>query len=126
MLNIGTHNGTITLENSRTGAHRTLRVHAVKFQDGTKHRVLQLLTGHDNTNSYQSFAFVNEAGEVKLWKRFKDGAHAKLAALVSNPRKLAATPHLHTHCAARCRICNRKLTTPESIKSGIGPICASR
>jgi len=26
----------------------------------------------------------------------------------------------------RCLICNRKLTTPESIETGIGPVCAER
>ena len=28
--------------------------------------------------------------------------------------------------ASTCRVCNRKLTTPESIESGIGPICGGR
>jgi Family of unknown function (DUF6011) len=30
------------------------------------------------------------------------------------------------HAETVCRVCNRKLTHPESIKSGIGPECAGK
>jgi len=31
-----------------------------------------------------------------------------------------------TEAVAFCRVCGRRLTAPESVKAGIGPVCAKR
>jgi hypothetical protein len=35
-------------------------------------------------------------------------------------------PELAVYHEGRCGACGRRLTTPESISSGLGPVCAGR
>lgn len=86
-------------------------------------RVLELLTGPDNTSSYRGLAWYD--GKIgKLWKLGQG-----LEVLVNTFAKLVERGEplegYTVHFARNCYKCNRLLTTPESIERGIGPICAS-
>lgn len=125
---IVTHNGTITLLNTATGNHRTFRVKTqpedAKFAPGK--RVLALLTGGDNTNDYTQFAFVNDDGTVVVWKNHRGGVYDVYARMLADPAAFEARGVEYHWEQVRCRRCNRKLTTPESLEAGIGPDCAGR
>lgn len=122
------YNGTITVTNTETGNHRTFRILTRNFgsQDEPEpKRVVSLLTGPDNGSDYMPFGFIDNQGRVVTWKRYRgqDGKSdwQKFASILTFPE---AYPGCEYAFSVRCRRCGRELTTPESIKSGIGPICA--
>ncbi len=127
---IFTHNGTLTLYNPATEGHRTLRVRTqpedAKFAPGE--RIVALLVGPDNENSYQPFAFLKPDGRVLVWKRYRGNGepsrYEKLARMLTQP-ELFEAKGVQYEFSTTCRRCNRKLTTPASIASGIGPVCES-
>ena len=127
-------NGTYTITNKATYEHRTFRVRTQgkdsNFAPGK--RVLSMLTGLDNNRDYTGFGFIVTGLEltcVQVWKTKRTPVwlgYVKLVNLVlilKDPRALEKYEVLEE---CRCIRCNRKLTTPESIKAGIGPICAGR
>lgn len=109
-----THNGIFTVRSNRTGEHRTFRV---RTKEDTK-RELSLLTGPDNTHNYTPFAYITD--RIEAWK------YADLVDMLSDLPKHIADGKVTVFASVRCRICNRPLTTPESVTSGIGPICEGR
>lgn len=129
-------NGIFTLE-SPTGQHRTLRVQTWKAdKDKQPKRSLGLLTGPDNTSDYKDFAFVN-ACNVFVWKRFQSGDNedsgmlCKIATvfesmMVEGQESRFYKKGMRIKESRHCMRCNRRLTTPESIASGIGPECAGK
>jgi hypothetical protein len=151
----GLPNGVWTIEGPR--GHRTYRIATVIAPKDAKHleptltlsdatdlmpegfrsrnagrRVLELLTGPDNTASYQGMAWYDggphafNSGIGKLWKFGKQPTVEILLNLFA--KLVEREEHLDgytVHFARTCYRCNRLLTTPESIKRGIGPICAA-
>jgi hypothetical protein len=124
---IETHNGIITVENPARGTHRTFRIETqpadAKFAPGE--RILSLLIGADNEADYLGIGFVKDDGRVFLWKRYQTEQHFALARVLQKVEHFKSIGLVY-HFEGRCRKCNRVLTTPESIKSGIGPTCAKR
>lgn len=132
-------NGTYTITNKTTGEYRTFRIRTQgadsTFAPGK--RVIGMLTGPDNTRDYTGFGFIVEDplpdGEVltyvKVWKAKQTPTwmgYVKLVNLVLILKDSYALGKYEVLEECRCIRCNRKLTTPESIKAGIGPICAGR
>lgn len=130
---------TFTVENTETGEYRTFRVELrpewQRWAPGQ--RVLELLKGPENQSDYGGFAFVhvdpiNGHPRVKVWssKRGESGARSayeKIARLLEavsreNP-KIARYAILD---ALPCQRCGELLTRPDSIRKGIGPVCAKR
>jgi len=125
-------NGTFTVQNRVTGEHRTFRIRTQKedasFAPGK--RTVALMTGSDNESSYTGFAFVTEDG-LAVWssKRSTGGYVAYAALLWSLAVDGAFSQYAEKYsltASKKCIRCNRKLTTPESLASGIGPECAGR
>ncbi len=128
------HNGTFTIESPR-GGHRTFRIRTQKkdatFAPGK--RVVALMDGPDNESSYRPFGFVNDTGIV-VWAKFRGmmklSAFDHYACMVwemgTNDNSRYHQWGYELLLEGRCIICNRKLTTPGSIRSGVGPICAGR
>lgn len=91
-----------------------------------------LLTGSDNTKDYTYLGMVNPGtGELRLTRGSKLETNSAPVALLR--QVIAATwasqplPPGHTlHHEGRCGKCGRPLTTPESVKRGIGPECFKR
>lgn len=121
---VATHNGIITIKSRTTGEHRTLRIHTqpkdAKFAAGE--RVAEILSGSDNTSDYRGFAFVKSDGSVHLWKKYQDSDFYQwVARFLRHPERFLNKVEINFE--GKCRRCNRDLTTPESVSSGIGPTC---
>ena len=142
------HNGTYTISFPRGGGHRTLKVHTVKAGNLAGKRIISLLTGPDNESDYVGFGFVDD-DHVTVWRKCRsavsgadrgafDGytwnedwsrwqkAAAVFADLTLRERGYWTSEGCELLLEGRCVVCNRKLTVPESIKSGIGPVCAGK
>lgn len=126
-FDIKTHNGIITVENTVKGTHRTFRIRTqkddAKFAPGE--RILSLLVGPDNSNDYQQIAFVKDDGRINLWGKYRTEQYQRLVRVLQKPehyRSLGCRYHYEGHC----RRCNRLLTTPDSVRNGIGPVCDGR
>lgn len=126
------YNGCLTVTNPATGNHRTFRIKAVMKGKLAGRRIIQLLTGPDNTSNYNGFGFVNDDGTISVWKKFvgdtvgglKDvTVYEQLADIVQHADWFAQERGLRYQFSVRCRRCNRELTDPESIECGIGPVC---
>jgi len=124
---IKTHNGTITIKNPATGEHRTFQIRTqpddARFAPGK--RIVSLLDGSNNEFDYTGFGFVNDDGSIAVWRKKSGGVFDVYARMLSNPESFQKRGAEYLF-AGKCRICNRKLTTPESIERGIGPVCAEK
>lgn len=109
------------------GTHRTFRIHTksqtAKFAPGE--RVLSLLAGPDNEQSYKAFAFVSEHG-VRVWNRHRGTILESYVEPFLNLALGKVVPGFTLEVSKRCLVCNRTLTTPESLALGIGPNCWER
>lgn len=121
-FNVATHNGIITIKSSATRQHRTIKISTGK--DGST-RWVSMLTGPDNEHDYKSFGRIGPTGSVVVFRKLKDedatGFYDKLARILNFPEQYI--DRLEFQFASRCRVCNRILTNPESLLSGIGPEC---
>lgn len=124
-FDVATHNGCITIRSKATGEHRTVRV---KTQSNDSsffpgRRLVELLEGPDNESSYRAFGYLT-AGPVGivLWRKHRDSKfYLWLVSFLLDPDSFL--DRVEVNFEGRCRRCNRKLTTPESVRLGIGPVC---
>lgn len=121
--------GTYTVEFS-DGTYRTLRIKTqganADWMPGK--RIASYLNGPDNWSNYQGFAFVNDDNTFKVWHKYEGATEviSALAVLLSGKEAMVNGLKAYGMASGKCGICGKKLTTPESIKLGIGPICANR
>lgn len=121
--------GTFTVKAREGVEHRTFRVS--KGDDGTL--FYSLLTGPNNERDFKCIAFQKPGfAQPRLTKAHqnidKNGLTFRMFTYLTN-----ATPEQAKACGVRwakesgkCFVCGRKLTTPESIEAGIGPICEDK
>lgn len=138
---------------SKTGKRVTYRISLAKLRAGQQKDeapfYVDVLTGSNNEDDYTPIGmlfYARETGELTFrhydgtWGAFRKssiGADAdsvkgfwwlveKLNGLLEpgGPRELPEGVELYHE--GRCSICSRKLTTPESVASGVGPKCAEK
>ena len=142
------HGGTYTVTHPKRG-HWTVKCHTVQSGPLAGKRILSLLVGPDNVNSFAGVAFWDdEQRRAVMWKSNRSTAckhgiidgygwgelwnetEKKLAVwadlVLRKERGYWRSEGCELLLESRCVACNRKLTTPESIKSGIGPQCKNR
>lgn len=103
-------------------SHKTFRIHTQKGGKLAGKRILSLLIGPDNTNDYEGVAFLDKDGFL-LWKRFRN---TKTGDNVQKLFTLMTGGVIEYHelmVVGYCLRCNRILSDPESIRTGIGPTC---
>jgi len=126
-MDIKTHNGYITVQNTNTGNHRTFLVKTNKkdAKFAPEKRVVSELVGvdRDNHRNWKSFGFIFEDRGVVVFKKDRGTVFDKYADMLNDPAKYEAVGCAYM-AEGHCRRCNRVLTSPDSIKSGIGPTCA--
>lgn len=113
--------GTITVV-LKSGKHFTYRIEKVKRGDLEGKVIASLLVGPDNNRSYKGFAFIN-GSYVNVWRKCKGEAFDKHALILQGHADEHVDQFLQS---GKCQRCGRKLTTPESIKRGMGPDCAGK
>jgi hypothetical protein len=117
-------NATFTLESEKTGNRYTYKVR--QCEDKKELYFVSLLTGSDNESDYQYLGVV-ENGKFRTTKKSKltiDSTPVKaFNFFISKLHKLNKIEGLNIFHAGRCGKCGKKLTTPESIKTGFGPHC---
>ncbi len=119
---------TVTLKSEETGKHYTYKINKGK-KEGAPHFV-NLMTGTDNENDFTYMAVIFD-GEKLRW--------TKKSCVPSNSRPFAGFRYaferlskgvmpkgVEVYHDGRCGACGRKLTVPESVKSGLGPHCRSK
>ena len=125
---IATHNGTFTVTSNRTGEHRTFKVRTQKadanFAPGE--RIVSLMTGPDNHSDFSGFGFVNDNGTINVWRSKQSPTFNAYAKMLTGMAQHVEAGNITVQAATKCRVCNRKLTDPISIETGIGPICAGK
>lgn len=138
-FDLSKHNGMITISNPSTGNHRTFKISTVQEGDLKGKRIVSLLIGPEREahSNWKGFGFVVENNDrdamlssltarVAVWKRCRGSEFEKLGRLLEQPIHYAQKHGLEYLIEARCQRCNRALTVPESIKTGLGPVCAGR
>jgi hypothetical protein len=132
-FNLFKHYAILTMVSQRTGEHRAFRVRTVRHGNLEGKRVVELLTGPDNTEDYQAFGFISDgtglsiAGTVIVWKKYRGewpekSQHERLADLLNRPiyRSGRGVEFL---ISLKCRRCQRDLSHPSSLADGLGPYC---
>ena len=120
-------------------AHYTFKVVLKQGSDGSDGKpkrddvyFVNLLSGPDNGSDYSYLGVLNvPSGSVVLTRASKVGAESwsyrllnrVLANLWGGTEQKILDAGFDVHHEGRCGKCNRRLTTPESIKLGIGPEC---
>lgn len=120
------HNGIYTLT-LPDGGHRTFRISTQgersSFAPGR--RLISLLVGPDNTNDYESVAFLNDTGP-EVWKRHRGHRVENWLAVLWRMSQGEQVTGYELLVARHCMWCNRVLTDSASIERGYGPTCWKR
>jgi len=109
------------------GTYKTLRVRRqdedANFMPGRL--VLSYLSGSDNDSDYTSFAHVDEGGNTRVWKKYRQNSSLieALKVLVGSP---TAAREAYAEQSGCCSRCGRTLTVPTSLHAGLGPECAKK
>lgn len=120
-----------TIESKRTGKHFTYRLNFKKEGDERSPIFVSVLTGQDNNNNYSYFGFIKNSGELTMRQ---EKAKIALDSISVNAFKWAyerlsagiLPDDLVIRHNGRCGRCQRLLTVPESIDTGLGPECAKK
>ena len=125
------HNGIYTIRHRTGSFHRTFKVSSPSSRSRFYgKRIVSILIGPDNTSDYQGFGFFSESEGIQYWRRFEDSQWVQTAEMFSKWMRHGPTEEMTSDweidSATFCIVCNRVLTTPASIKTGIGPVCAGR
>ena len=121
-------NATFTIRSAKTGARFTYKIRQPKIGNPF---FASVLSGQNNETDFDYIGFIPAATRDVLVAGNKGKPDAPsfkaLAWTVAQLATKARIPeHLEIFHEGRCCACGRKLTTPESILSGIGPECAKK
>lgn len=123
MPHLGSHNGTFTVTSPTTGDHRTFKITTIKEGKLAGRRVLGVVERRNGKDHYNVFAFVDQFGVVTCWHRYRGQIYERYADLFTR-FEYWMTRKVEFLMESQCRRCNRRLTNPESLLTGIGPECA--
>lgn len=115
-------NAIVTLESGNTGKRYTYRI---KKDKKSGIFFVGLLTGSDNEHNYSYLCYFRDTDKVKFSAKSVRPVDAEPSkAFTYFMHRLNKVPkNLHVYHSGRCGRCGRTLTTPESIKRGLGPEC---
>lgn len=120
-------NALITLESGITGKHFTYKI--IQSEDDDNLYFIKNLRGADNNNDYVYVGcYFSDTKKFVVEKSYKDkevfGWPKSIQAIRFLFNRLDNLPeNLIVYHNCKCCRCGRTLTTPESIKRGIGPEC---
>jgi hypothetical protein len=123
-------NATFTVVNTGTKKHFTFKVKQPKNNDSVF--FVSVMNGSDNNSNYAFIGtYFTKNGGYSHGKKSSIGKDAQSAKVISwffnkfinNEEKY---PTVQVYHEGKCGKCGRKLTTPESVKSGLGPVCGGK
>lgn len=122
-------NARLTVVSERTGVRFTFKI-AQKKGDETCPHFVGLLSGPDNDSDYRFLGSIFSDGSYRHGKKSGISTEAPSAKafvwIWSYLSRGALPPTIELWHEGRCGRCNRALTVPESIASGIGPVCEGK
>ncbi len=122
---------TLTIQSRSTGARYTYKVCAPRKEGGAidtdaKVRFVKVLTGSDNENDYRYAGFVRDSYFQHGGDKAKVGSDAPSVGAFAWLMRNLDSDKVSVWHEGSCGRCGRTLTVPESIESGLGPVCAAR
>ena len=122
-------NSTITIQSEVTGNRYTYRIK--KTNPLADNYFVSLMVGPDNERSYEYIGMYTSISGIFFTTRASKHNDQSIPVkafkfFCNSVKKDNIPPTLSVYHEGRCGKCNRKLTTPESIKSGFGPECIKR
>ena len=123
-------NATFTVENPK-GDYYTFKV-VKKEQNAFYHETffIKVMTGSDNERNYTYVGVLRRNGTIVLTRGSKlarTDIRVRVAEWAMRAMITGTLPDgYRIHHAGNCGVCGRKLTTPESVLAGVGPVCAGR
>ena len=124
---------TFTLHNNEAGTHLTFKSRRPKGWTINSPVLIDLMVGTDNSSDFGFIGSVSPNGFFKASPKFKvSEERAKLGSramvwLLSKLHHGADIPEaLEIKGSTGCCRCGRKLTNPDSIDDGMGPICRKK
>jgi len=126
-------NAHVTFQSRRTGTRFTYRVRAAEPRQGDTRpppHFVAVLTGPDNGASYEYLGTIFDRKMYSHGKKSRIALDAPSAVAFAWVWKHlsggAMHPELAVYHEGRCGRCGRRLTTPESLASGMGAVCQGR
>ena len=120
-------NAIITIKNSETQGRFTYRIRQSEG-DGSVRFFVSVLTGPDNNNSYSYL------GHIYRDDRYIHGRKSRIGQDALSEKAWSwfwikllndnIPSQIEVWHEGRCGRCGRRLTVPESVENGIGPVCA--
>lgn len=123
-----------TIVSKKTGNRFTYRVNSNRKERPNRIdkpiQFVQVLSGPDNESSYSYLGYLNPFTKQKLnaGKKGKPDALSfkSLNWLLEQLSAGKLPEQIEFYHAGKCGACGRTLTVPESIETGLGPICAGK
>ena len=120
-----------TIVSAKTGTRYTYSLTRADFENKPPMWFLRLLAGPDNTANYTYMGRIDRDNGTILRtakSAVSSTAPSWKAAQWALDRAGSQTPHplLTIYHEGRCGACGRRLTVPDSIRTGLGPICAEK
>lgn len=121
-------NGTYTIQNRSSSDYRTFRIRTqpdnARFKPGE--RIIAMRIGPDNSfRSWLQFGTITDEG-ISVWFKQRERMTKFARAFWAIVAEEKFGDQYEVMASTTCLRCNRELTTPESIRCGIGPVCAER
>ena len=120
-------NATVTLRPTVSGSHLTFKVAAPKREGVNRVLFVSVLCGPD---SYCYIGMLGENGDYRVTAKTRPAKDATAIAAfrfcMVNLVRGVIPATLEIRHIGRCGCCGRKITTPSSLDSGIGPECATK
>jgi len=119
----------VTFQSRRTSARFTYRVRAKDGAERPLHFV-SVLTGPDNGGSYEYLGTIFDGRRYSHSRKSRIASDAPSAVAFewvwARLERGEMHPELGVWHEGRCGRCGRRLTTPESVASGLGPVCEKK
>jgi hypothetical protein len=99
-----------------------------KFNLARGAQFIGYLNGPDNWVNYKNMGTIS-GGKLRIWSKYQtlvDKVQAAEALLTADRDGRNAMGIAYARQSGNCYVCGRKLTTPQSLADGIGPVCAGR
>lgn len=118
-----------TIQNEKTGNRFTYKVVQKETRTGNTVHFVNLLRGPDNMGDYIYLGMIRGGEFVKTQKTGPSVNSTSFKAFEwfwYNLHHMDRFPQIKFYHEGRCGRCGRRLTVPESIRSGFGPECINK